>query len=123
MDNPHDGMMVPAKSFLNGSAIASLFAGVLFVLLTLTGCEEQTNQYIAPPPPKVTVAYPEVRDFVQRFEFTGSLTAVETVELVARVQGFLQSIHFEDGDFVDECQLLFIIDPKPFQSELELPKS
>ena len=123
MDNPHHGMMVPAKSFLNGSAIASLLPGVLLVLLTLTGCEEQTNQYIAPPPPKVTVAYPEVRDFVQRFEFTGSLTAVETVELVARVQGFLQSIHFEDGDFIDEGQLLFIIDPKPFEADLEQAKT
>ncbi len=97
--------------------------GAFALLLVLNGCEEQKNEYVAPPPPKVSVAHPERRDFVESFEYTGSLAAVESVDLVARVEGFLQSIHFKDGELVDQGQLLFVIDPKPFEADLQRAKA
>ncbi len=77
------------------------------------------NQYAAPPPPAVTVARPEVRDVVRYSEYTGRTQAVEEVELRARVGGYLASIEFAPGDTVEQGELLFVIDPRPFQIALE----
>lgn len=89
----------------------------LLLLLTVVGCSEP-NQYVAPPPPEVTVAYPlteEVSDFI---EFTGTTQAIYTVNLRARVNGYLQSINFTDGATVEKGDLLFVIEPEPFEAEL-----
>jgi RND family efflux transporter MFP subunit len=65
------------------------------------------------------VSPPEQREITRFADYTGTTRAVEAVDVRARVQGFLQSIHFEPGDFVDKGTLLFIIDPKPFEVALE----
>jgi RND family efflux transporter MFP subunit len=92
----------------------------LFPLLVaaIAGCGER-NQYVAPPPPEVTVAQPvsqTVGDFV---EFTGTTRPTATVDLRARVTGFLRQIAFEDGATVQEGDLLFVIEPKPFRVALQ----
>lgn len=89
----------------------------LFILLTTLSCGEK-NQYIEPPPPKVTVAKPVVEDVTDYLEFTGTTRAVEFVEVRARVSGVLESMHFEPGTKVEKGELLFIIDPRPYQADL-----
>jgi len=82
------------------------------------GCEG-ANQYVPPPPPPVTVTLPVQRSVTSYATFTGTTKAVATVDLRARVKGFLESIDFNPGDDVNEGKLLFVIDPKPFQAKVD----
>ena len=90
----------------------------LIVFLGPVGCE-QPNQFVPPPPPEVTVAQPLEREVVNYAEYTGTTEALKTVEIRARVNGYLQRIAFEDGAVVEEGDLLFQIDPRPFQAALD----
>ena len=85
--------------------------------LMLNACNQ--NQPAAPPPPKVTVSKPVVKNIVEWDEYTGRLEAVDTVDVRARVSGYLESIHFKDGQTVKAGDLLFVIDPRPYQAELD----
>jgi RND family efflux transporter MFP subunit len=78
----------------------------------------QNNQYAAPPPPKVTVAAPVQQDVTSYFESTGNTAAVNSVDLVARVQGFVQAISYTDGEFVKQGTSLFTIEPEPYKLKL-----
>ena len=69
-------------------------------------------------PPPVTVAAPLARTVVEWDEFTGQFEAVEFVEVRARVNGYLQSVHFQDGQMVRKGDLLFVIDPRPYEAAL-----
>jgi RND family efflux transporter MFP subunit len=91
-------------------------------LAVLTGCPDE-NQFEPPPPPTVTVAAPAVREVTTYQDFTGRLQPTQTVELRARVRGFLQSIEFEPSQRVEAGQLLFTIDKKPFQAEVSLAEA
>src|SRR6266581_9428250 len=93
------------------------------LLLLLTACAQQPQTTAAPPPPKVTVSQPSMRDVTEWEEYTGRLEAVESVEVRARVNGYLQSIHFKNGATVKQGDLLFVIDPRPYQAELERAKA
>jgi RND family efflux transporter MFP subunit len=89
------------------------------LLLLMTACPQQQPAAPPPPPPKVTVSQPVSREVVEWEEYTGRLEAVESVEVRARVNGYLQSIHFKNGTAVKQGDLLFVIDPRPYQAELE----
>lgn len=80
-------------------------------------------QAAAPPLATVTVAKPLVKQIVEWDEFTGQFAAVDSVEIRARVSGFLESIHFKDGQMVNKGDLLFVIDPRPFQIALSSAQS
>src|SRR3954454_24512077 len=67
------------------------------------------------PPPTVTVSAPVQKQIVEWQEFTGQFAAVDYVELRARVSGYLTEIHFTDGDIVKKGDLLFVINPRPFE--------
>src|SRR5881397_1077086 len=67
------------------------------LLLLMTACAQQQPTAAPPPPPKVTVSQPIHREVVEWEEYTGRLEAVESVEVRARVNGYLQSIHFKNG--------------------------
>ena len=73
----------------------------------------------APPPPKVTVAVPVQRTVTRYLEATGNTAAVNSADLVARVQGFLQEINYKDGDLVKKGTTLFTIEPEPYKLKLE----
>ena len=91
---------------------------VLFLILGLLSACEEKNIYVEPPPPKVTVAEPLQQEVIEYLEFTGNTRAYEEVELRARVAGFLKSMHFTSGTQVDMGDLLFIIDPREYEAEL-----
>ncbi|MDD9878929.1 MAG: efflux RND transporter periplasmic adaptor subunit [Magnetovibrio sp.] len=74
-------------------------------------------------PLPVTVAKPLIKKIVEWDEYTGRFEAQKRVEIRARVSGFLDSIHFKEGQLVEKGQLLFIIDPRPFQAELAAAKA
>jgi RND family efflux transporter MFP subunit len=103
------------------AARAALLAGPAALLL-LAGCGEQ-NRYVAPPPPKVTVAHPVQQAVIHYLEVTGNTAPVNSVDLVARVQGFLQEIHYKDGDAVKQGTLLFTIEPEPYQVKVDQMKA
>ncbi len=83
----------------------------------------RTIEYAAPPPPKVTVAAPSEQDVTRYFEATGNTAAVNSVDLVARVQGFVQAISYNDGDFVKKGTSLFTIEPEPYKLKVERRES
>jgi membrane fusion protein, multidrug efflux system len=93
------------------------------LLLLMAACAQQQPTAAPPPPPKVTVSQPINREVVEWEEYTGRLEAVESVEVRARVNGYLQSIHFKNGATVKQGDLLFVIDPRPYQAELERAKA
>jgi RND family efflux transporter MFP subunit len=82
-------------------------------MVGLTGCQGQPQ--VAPPaPPEVMVATPDVRDVILFQDFTGNTEAVESVEIRARVQGYLEKVSFEPSSFVRKGQLLFTIEQAPY---------
>lgn len=99
--------------------------GFLFVTFALAACEPSSNTKAAPPPPPppVTVAPPLVKRIAEWDEYTGRFEAVDMVEVRSRVSGYLESVHFRDGQIVEKGQLLFVIDPRPFQAALERAKA
>ncbi len=97
-----------------------LWAGTL-VVLAIAACNESAQK--GPPPgPPVTVATPVKRSVVEREEYVGRFVAVNSVEIRARVSGYLEKIQFEDGQLVQAGAPLFLIDPRPFQNLLDQAK-
>ena len=90
-------------------------SGLLLVLAA--GCQKQAPPP-APPPPTVTVAKPVARKIVDHSEYTGRLAAIENVEVRPRVSGYINEIAFKDGALVKKGDLLFLIDPRPYQAAL-----
>jgi len=81
------------------------------------GCSgDNPNAYVAPPPPEVIVAKPELRAVTTYLHYTGVVEASETVELRARVQGFLEKVNFQPGQRVKTGDLLFVIDQREYQA-------
>src|SRR5262252_8407474 len=98
---------------------------VLLVAFVLTaGCSESPQkQAAAPPPPAVTVAKPAKRTVVDQDEYVGRFVAIDSVEVRARVSGYLDQIHFTDGQLVKQGDLLFTVDKRPFQTSLDQAKA
>src|SRR5437773_1432703 len=91
---------------------------VLLPLLAVAGCGRARSQSAPPAPPEVLVAEPVRKEVMEYEDFTGRTEAVETVEIRARVSGYLEKVHFAEGEEVRERDLLFEIDPRPYQAEL-----
>jgi RND family efflux transporter MFP subunit len=92
---------------------------MLFGAMLMFGCQ-RGNKFVAPPPPAVSVAKPLVTKVSDSIEFIGNTRATATVELRARVTGYLERIAFEEGTNVKEGDLLFVIDQAPFQVALDI---
>src|SRR3954463_7344273 len=100
-----------------GQALAAAMA-----VAALAGCEDK-NSFVAPPPPKVDVAAPVQRPVTRYVEATGNTAPFKNVDLVARVQGFLQSIDYQDGTFVKQGTQLFTIEPETYKLKLDQAKA
>jgi len=90
--------------------------------LLLAACGQE-NRYVAPPPPRVTVAVPSQQPVTRYLEATGNTAAVNSADLVARVSGFIQEINYQDGALVKKGTLLFTIEPEPYQVKLDQAKA
>ena len=93
-----------------------IVASGMAVLLASCGEEQKAA---APPPPVVTVAHPTRRTVIDMDEYVGRFVAVNSVEIRARVSGYLDEVHFTDGQMVKQGDLLFSIDKRPFQTSLD----
>jgi RND family efflux transporter MFP subunit len=112
--------MKPARSSfaptINSRTLWTISLATL-AALALAGCEQ--NAYVPPPPPKVEVATAVQRPITRYLEATGNTAAIKSVDLVARVQGFLASIDYKDGNAVKEGATLFTIEPETYKLKLE----
>jgi RND family efflux transporter MFP subunit len=95
--------------------LALLAAGLAWWFLRPGSPDAGQQAMAAPPPPQVTVAAPMLKEIVEWNEYTGQFQAVEEVEIRSRVSGYLDQIHFRDGQIVNAGDLLFTIDPRPFE--------
>ena len=86
--------------------------------LFLAACG-QSNTYVAPPPPRVTVAQPVKQAVTHYLEATGNVAAVNSADLVARVPGFVAEVKYQDGAPVTKGTLLFTIEPEPYRVKLD----
>ena len=102
---------------LHNAAIASRAAFAVSAFAMLSACEQ--NAFVPPPPPKVDVATPAQKSITRYLDATGNTAPIKMVDLVARVQGFLQAINYRDGSFVKEGTTLFTIEPETYRLKLE----
>lgn len=103
--------------------IASGMGFTLLVFAALTGCSPSAAPPAPPPPPSVEVAQPTERDITDYVDFTCRTAAIESVEVRARVDGYLDSVHFKVGSLVNKGDVLFVIDQRPFVRELNRAKA
>jgi RND family efflux transporter MFP subunit len=105
--------------FLPSSAALRRSLVVLSLATLVAGCGESDQKKAAPPPPTVTIAKPVKRTVSDFDEYVGRFVAVNSVEVRARVSGYLEGIHFKDGQTVKQGDLLFTIDKRPFQNAVD----
>jgi RND family efflux transporter MFP subunit len=104
------------ESGANRATAALALTGV--TIAALLGACGKRNAYQPPPPPPVTVSRPVLMPVTDYLQQTGSVAAFKTVDLVARVEGYLRSVNFKDGSLVRQGQLLFVIEPEPYEAKL-----
>ncbi|MBN9559890.1 MAG: efflux RND transporter periplasmic adaptor subunit [Alphaproteobacteria bacterium] len=97
---------------------AAILAASLLVAAWLGGCKDE-NKFAAPPPPQVGVAHPVQQPVLNYLEGTGNTVAVNQIDLVARVKGFLSAINYQDGAAAKTGQTLFVIEQAPYQAQLQ----
>jgi multidrug efflux pump subunit AcrA (membrane-fusion protein) len=94
-------------------------AGLIILTTLMTAACGDKNAFVAPPPPKVTVSQPVKQPVTDYLEFTGNTQAINTVQLKARVEGYLEQVYFKDGDRVKKGQLLFLIQQNTYEAKLQ----
>jgi membrane fusion protein, multidrug efflux system len=102
---------------------AIALGSILLVAQLLAGCDGKPAADAAPPPPSVTVARPLQKTITEWDEYTGRFTPLESVEVRARVSGFIDSVHFQEGQIVKQGDPLFVIDPRPYRLAVEQAKA
>jgi RND family efflux transporter MFP subunit len=100
-----------------GASTRKMLVPMAAMGIALAGCSGE-NHYVAPPPPKVTVALPIVKPVTRYLEVTGNTAAINSADLVARVPGFVNSVDYTDGASVKKGDLLFTIEPEPYEVKL-----
>ncbi len=108
-------MPTPARTDRRGLCLRLLLAALALVSIAACGSR---NRYQPPPPPPVTVSKPLELPVADYLETTGSVAASRSVDLVARVEGYLRTVDFQDGSLVKAGQLLFVIEPEPYEAKL-----
>jgi RND family efflux transporter MFP subunit len=93
--------------------------GLFLVCAVLLAACGEKNVYVPPPPPEVSVSQPLSRPVTEYLEFTGNTQAFNTVQLKARVGGYLEKVFFQDGDRVKKGQLLFLIQQNTYEAKLK----
>lgn len=124
--------MMFVKHFLSNAFREVLTTSLtVLVLFSIAGCSRKSSPggpSSGPPSedverPIVLVATPVKREVVEWAEFTGRLQAVDFVEIRSRVSGYLKSVEFQEGQLIEAGDLLFVVDPRPFEAALETCKA
>lgn len=110
---------IPTRKNQHGKPAALFRLALLSLVFLLAMACERPQPVAQLSPPKVTVGRPLKVEMIEWDQFTGRLDAVETVEIRARVSGYIESVDFQEGAVVRKGDLLFVIDPRPFVAELE----
>ncbi len=116
----------PVSNFHSQPAPQATSFLVLFGLLfaaAAAGCRPKTREVGPPEPPVVPVSQPKKGDVTDYVNFTGRTDAVQSVNIIARVTGYLVQMPFKEGSEVKAGELLFEIDPRPYQAQLDEAKS
>ncbi len=98
--------------------LSSVITLIALACMSIVGCSDKA-QVTMPPPAEVIVSHPLKKEVTQYLEFTGTTAASEFVEIRARVEGWLESMHFTPGARVKKGDLLFVIDPRPFKAQVD----
>ena len=106
--------MAATTSFRRWRGILAAVPG----LLAAAGCSKPAAPP-APPPPTVTISRPVARKIVEHSEYTGRMAAIQNVSVRPRVSGYITEIPFKEGAIVKKDDLLFVIDPRPYQAALD----
>jgi multidrug efflux system membrane fusion protein len=126
MHRPEYGFKSSINSRREGRKFGRVSLGaapLAFLALLVNGCDTKSAPMAKPPAPQVTVAKVQCKPVVETDEFTGRLEAVDHVEIRPRVSGQLETVHFLEGAIVQKGELLFTIDPRPFQAEVDRLKA
>src|SRR5579863_5192894 len=123
IDQAEVGVATPAKPATSGSVrwVGKGVAAAVIVAVAATAAHMHWSSaapVVAPPPPSVAISAPLQRDVEGRLGFLGQFSAMNRVELRAQVGGTLTQINFKDGDIVHKGDVLFEIDPEPYQIKL-----
>jgi RND family efflux transporter MFP subunit len=100
-----------------------LLGSLVLIANVLASCDNSRTSNSGPPPPTVTVSHPLQKSITEWDEYTGRFTALETVEIRARVSGFIDSVRFQEGQIVKKDDLLFVIDQRPYKIAVEQAKA
>jgi RND family efflux transporter MFP subunit len=109
----------PGRAMRAAAGVKALRGAIAACVLAAVSACGGGSQPPAPALPVVTVAHPVAANITDWDEYTGRIEPVETVEVRARVSGYLQSTHFDEGGMVAEGDLLFVIDPRPYRAILQ----
>jgi membrane fusion protein, multidrug efflux system len=107
----------------DGSPPVQRFLAASLLLLLLAACSDKKQAQAPPPPPAVGVQPVATREVSRSAEFVGRIKALDTVQLRARVEGFLDKVAFTEGDDVTPGQLLYQIETVQYQAQLEQAKA
>ncbi len=116
------GLIMGIKRLRGIPSLTVLAAGCAIALL-LAGCGKKKEAEVKPPPPQVVVAQAVVKKIPIVAEYSGTVKAVKTVDIIPRVTGYLEKRYFTEGSTVKKGDLLYLIDPKPFQARLDAAKA
>src|SRR5262249_42058038 len=118
--SPHFEMGGKRRGSMFHRGLSLLILGSVAVV---AGCQKEPPSLAPPRPPEVIITRPVVQEVADFEEFTGKTEAVETVQVRARVSGYLDKVSFEEGADVQKGDLLFQIDPRPLQAHLARPRA
>jgi RND family efflux transporter MFP subunit len=111
-------MTTGGRAAPSGYRRALAAVGSLAIMMAGAACGDR-NAYVPPPPPKVTVSHPVKRPVTDYLDFTGNTQAINTVQLRARVEGYLEKVLFNDGELVKKGKLLFLIQQNTYEAKLK----
>jgi multidrug efflux system membrane fusion protein len=111
-----EGRLSPGAGVTHLRVYGGAAFGIL-LLAALPACKEE-NKYEPPPAPKVGVAQPSKRPVTRYLELTGNTVSLDKVELVGRATGFLREINYKDGSMVKKGDVLFVIEPAPYEAKV-----
>jgi membrane fusion protein (multidrug efflux system) len=91
---------------------------LILLFFAVAACQQEAAEQTPPPPPQVSVIETQAQDVVVPIEFVGETYGAEDIAIRARVEGFLEGIHFEEGSEVKKGQLLYTLESQPYEAEV-----